>query len=172
MEKVDIVNEDLQVLYSISKQEAHDKGLLHPTAIAEVINSKGEWLLVKQASHKQDPGQFVSPVGGHIAAGENHEDALKREAQEEIGLSGDFKHEYVGKKIYNRKLNKSAENHYFIVYRIKSDKDPVLNDESVEYRWFKVEELKKLLKEKPDTFGYAFHFVVKNFFADLLLDSK
>ena len=63
MEKVDVVDKNLKVLYSVEKQEAHDKGFLHPTVIAEVINSRGEWLLVKQAGHKQDPGQFVSPVG-------------------------------------------------------------------------------------------------------------
>ncbi len=169
MEKVDIVDENLKVLFTVSKQEAHDKGLLHPTVIAEVINSKGEWLLVKQAGHKQDPGQYVSPVGGHVSTGENFEDALKREASEEIGLKG-FEFEYIDKAIYNRKWEKGTENHYFIVYKIKSDKDPVLNDESVEYRWFKTEEIKEILKSNSKLFGYAFHFVIKNFFGDLFLD--
>lgn len=169
MEKVDVVDDNLKILYSTSKQEAHDKGLLHPTVISEVVNSKGEWLLVKQASHKQDPGQYVSPVGGHIGSGESHEDALKREASEEIGLTGNFKFEYVDKAIYKRKWKIGSENHYFIVYKIYSDHDPVLNDESVEYRWFTTEEIKKLLRENPEMFGYAFHFVVENFFADLFL---
>ncbi|MFZ6035013.1 MAG: NUDIX hydrolase [Patescibacteria group bacterium] len=170
MEKVDIVDENLKVLYQTTKQHAHDNGLLHPTVIAEVVNSKGEWLLVKQASHKQDPGQFVSPVGGHIGSGESHENALKREAEEEIGLNGEIEHEYVDRKIYVRKWEKGSENHFFIVYKIYSDKNPVLNDESVEYRWLKTDEIKKLLKENPNMFGYAFHFVVKNFFSKLFLD--
>jgi isopentenyl-diphosphate delta-isomerase len=169
MENVDIVDEKLKVLYSISKQEAHDKGLLHPTVIAEVVNSKGEWLLVKQAGHKQDPGQYVSPVGGHVSSGEKFEDALRREASEEIGLEY-FPFEYIDKAIYKRKWKKGAESHYFIVYKIKSDRDPVLNDESVGYKWFKTEEIKEILKTNPDLFGYAFHFVIKNFFSDIFLD--
>ncbi len=56
MEYVDIVDKDVKVIGKAPKVEAHKKGLLHPTVIAEVINSKGEWLLVKQASHKQDAG--------------------------------------------------------------------------------------------------------------------
>lgn len=169
MEKVDIVDENLKVLYQTTKQHAHDNGLLHPTVIAEVVNSKGEWLLVKQAGHKQDPGQFVSPVGGHVSSGEKFEDALKREAAEEIGLTGYFEYKYFGKAIYERKWKVGSEAHYFIVYKIKDDKEPVLNDESVEYRWFKTEEIKRFLKEKPEMFGYAFHFVAENFFADLFL---
>ncbi len=169
MEKVDIVDENLKVLFTVSKIEAHEKGLLHATVIAEVINSKGEWLLVKQAGHKQDPGQYVSPVGGHISSGEQFEGALKREALEEVGLK-DFQFEYVDRAVYKRKLEKTVENHYFIVYKIKSDRSPVLNDESVEYKWFKTEEIKEILKTKPDLFGYAFHFVIKNFFAKLFLD--
>lgn len=169
MEIVDVIDENLKVLYKVSKQDAHDKGLLHATAIAEVINSKGEWLLVKQAGHKQDPGQFVSPVGGHIGAGEKFEDALKREAHEEIGLK-EFDFEYVDKKIYKRKREIGMESHFFIVYKIKSDANPILNDESVDYRWFKPQNLKKLLKTDPNMFGYAFHFVVENFFADTFLD--
>lgn len=166
MEKVDVVDDNLKILYSVDKQVAHDKDLLHPTVIAEVINTKGEWLLVKQADHKQDPGQFVSPVGGHVGTEENFEDALKREALEEIGFKN-FKFKLVGKKIYKRKWRVGVENHYFIVYEIYSEDEPVLNDESVEFKRFKVEDIKKLLKENPDMFGYAFHFVAKHIYSSL-----
>ncbi|MBI5127642.1 NUDIX hydrolase [Candidatus Roizmanbacteria bacterium] len=169
MEQVDVVDENLKVLYSVPKEEAHDKGLLHATVIAEVINSKGEWLLVKQARHKQDAGQFVSPVGGHVSSGENLEKALKREAAEEVGLKVS-KFRLVGKKIYKRKWPRGIENHYFIVYEIYSDEEPKLNDESVEFKRFKVSEIKEKLKSNQQYFGQAFHFVVKNFYSSLFLD--
>ncbi|KKP68591.1 MAG: Isopentenyl-diphosphate Delta-isomerase [Candidatus Roizmanbacteria bacterium GW2011_GWA2_35_19] len=169
MEMVDVVDENLKVLNSVEKQKAHDQGLLHATVIAEIINSKGEWLLVKQAGHKQDPGQFVSPVGGHVGSGEKYEVALKREAMEEVGLKN-FIFKSVGKKIYKRQWPKGIENHYFIVYEINSDEEPTLNDESVEFKRFKVSEIKNLLKSNPDYFGLAFHFVVKSFYSSLFLD--
>lgn len=60
------------------------------------------------------------------------------------------------------------ENHYFIVYKIYSDAEPKLNSESESCRFFTEEELKNELKEHPERFGEAFHFVVKNLFPDLV----
>ncbi len=166
MEKVDVVDENLRVLYPIDKQEAHDKGVLHPTIVAEVINKKGEWLLVRQAGHKQDAGQFVSPVGGHVTSGESEIEALKREAMEEVGLKV-VSYKRVGQFIFNRKVNDKIENHYFILYEIYSDEEPKLNDESVEWKRFYRQEIKKILKENPKFFGDAFHVVVRNFYSSL-----
>src|SRR5450830_208886 len=110
MEIVDIVDEDLNILYVISKQEAHEKGLLHKCVIAEVINSKGEMMLIKPYSYKQDAGQYVSPVGGHVSAGETDEEALRREVQEEIGMSH-FIHKLKGRGIFDRHVLGRHENH-------------------------------------------------------------
>ncbi len=166
---VDIVDQDNQVLYQSSKQTAHEKGLLHRTIIAEVINSKGEWLLVKQAEDRQDPGQFVSPVGDHIQSQESEIDALKREAMEEVGLS-DFTFKFVGNAIYNRQVLNRIENHLFILYEIYSDRFPRLNQESVNFQYFTKEELNHLLKFSPLMFGDAFHFVVERFYPFLLVN--
>lgn len=163
MEYVDIVDKNDQVIGNISKEEAHQKGLLHRTVIAEVMDSKGNWLLVQQAGHKQDAGQFVSPVGGHVSKGETEEDALKREAFEEIGIKG-FTYKLKGKAIYGRIVKDKKENHYFIVYEIRSDHTPKLNEESVHYKWFSIEEIKKTFKENPKIFGEAFHFVWNHFY--------
>lgn len=84
-ELVDIVDENENKIGVATKREAHAQGLLHKTVISEVVDSSGRWLLVKQASHKQDAGQYVSPVGGHVASGETNEQALRREVSEEIG---------------------------------------------------------------------------------------
>lgn len=162
MEMVDVVDENCKIISSVSKQEAHVRGLLHMTVISEVINSKGEWLLVKQASDRQDAGQYVSPVGGHVKSGESLEDALKREAIEEVGLK-DFRFEYVGRKIYNREVIGRKENHYFIMYKIFSDEMPMLNHESVSYERFTIEQIKKEITENSQKFGAAFHFVWKTF---------
>ncbi|MEN9327733.1 MAG: hypothetical protein RI947_541 [Candidatus Parcubacteria bacterium] len=167
MEKIDILDENMNVLYACDKSEAHEKGLLHATVIAEVHTSKGEWMLVKQADNKQDPGQYVSPVGGHVGSGESIEDALRRETEEEIGLKN-FTYKQVGKAIFNRQVRNHQEHHYFVVYELYTDEKPVLNDESVAYEYFSTEELKKQYKESPKKFGDAFHFVVETFYKDLL----
>jgi isopentenyl-diphosphate delta-isomerase len=166
-EMVDVVDEGDNVLYPILKREAHEKGLLHRTVISEIKDSQGRWVMVKQAPDKQDAGQYVSPVGGHVAAGETEDGALKREAMEECGL-GDFKFRFIGKEIYNRNVLNRQENHYFIQYEIYSDAKVVLNEESVSYKLFTEQEMKDVLKNTPEIFGAAFHFVVRTFYPDLL----
>lgn len=163
-EKIDIVDENDRVVASVWKSEAHEKGLLHRTVIAEVIDSKGNWTLVKQSSSRQDAFQFVSPIGGHVASGETEVEALKREAYEEYGLNSDFEYKLVGKKIFYREVLGRKENHYFILYEIYTDVSPVLNEESTEFEKFTPGQLKQELAEKPDKFGEAFIFIINNFY--------
>jgi len=165
-ERIDIVNEDDEVIGSVSKQEAHEKGFLHRTVIAEVIKTDGRWTLVKQAPDRQDANQFVSPVGGHVQAGETEDEALIREAKEEFGLDSNFSYKLIGKKIFNREIIGRKENHYFILYEITSDKEPILNEESIGFETFTTKQLKKEIKENPKKFGEAFHFVIKTFYPE------
>ena len=166
-ERVNIVDENDEVIGEICKKEAHEQGLLHRTVIAEVKDSQNRWLMVKQAGDKQDAGQFVSPVGGHVATGERVEDAIIRETKEEIGIEG-FKYRLVGKAIFNREVIGRKENHLFILFEIQSDQIPVLNEAGVEFRYFTDEELKMGLRSHPDQFGEAFHFVVRKFYPHLI----
>ena len=129
MEVVDIVDKDLNILYQTTKQKAHEEGLLHKCVVAEVINSEGKMMLIRPYSHKQDAGQYVSPVGGHVTAGETDEEALKREVEEEIGIKS-FKHTLKGKAIFDRHVLGRHENHYFILYEIFTDEAPQLGDEA------------------------------------------
>ncbi len=167
METVEIVDEDFHVLYKVSKKEAHDKGLLHKCVIAEVINKKGKMMLIKPYSHKQDAGQYVSPVGGHVSAGETNEEALKREVKEEIGISS-FTCEMKGKAIFNRFILGRQENHYFVLYEIFTDEKPKLGDEAESYKWFTKKELINELKKNKKVFGDAFLFVVKKFYPEFI----
>ncbi len=167
-ELIDVVDENDHVVSQVAKQEAHERGLLHRCVIAEVFDQEGKWILVKQSADRQDAGQYVSPVGGHIQAGESEIAALKREAFEELRLTN-FAYKYIGKAIYNRFVRNRQENHYFILYEIITDETPKLNHESKSFQRFSVEEIKKELKNHPTIFGDAFHFVMKEFYSSLLL---
>lgn len=159
-EQLDIINVDNQVIGQIGKSIAHRDGVLHRIVIGELVNSKGEFCLVKQSASRQDAGQFVSPIGGHVQAGESSEAALIRESQEEVGFTPTvFK--FIGQTRYNREVIGRKENHLFLVYQISCDVDLILNHESVDFRWFTIDEIKANLKSNPQLFGNAWHHVFK-----------
>ena len=165
MEQVDIVDNNQKTLYTISKSDAHLKGLLHKTVISEVVSSQGKILLVKQSSHKQDAGQFVSPIGGHVSAGESNDQALMREAKEEIGIEN-FKFKLLGSFIFNRQVIGRHENHFFIIYKITSDSNPILNDESSDFKWFTKKEIAQGMSKDRKMFGDAFYPIWEKYNSD------
>jgi isopentenyl-diphosphate Delta-isomerase len=167
-EQVEIIDEDGSMLYITSKKEAHEKGFLHKCVVSHLINSKGEFIFTKQSSSRQDPGQFVCPVGGHVTAGETEEESLKREAEEEINLRDNFKFKKIGQVVYHRQVIGRDENHMFCLYEIYADHIPTLNHESDSFETFTKEELKKIINKTPEMFGAPIHFIWERYYPELV----
>jgi isopentenyl-diphosphate delta-isomerase len=167
-EVVDLVDPDNQPLRPVSKHAAHREGWLHRTVIGEVRDLQGNIVLVRQAADRQDAGQFVVPVGGHVRAGESEDTALEREAFEEIGLTG-LSYRLLGRFIYERHVIGRHENHYFITYQIVLDPTQiVLGPEAVEHRSFAPAELKTALAQTPELFGASYIVLLERYFPSLL----
>ncbi len=89
----DIVRPDGQIIGRAPRSAVHGQPeLLHPVVHTHIINSGGEIYLQKRASTKDiQPGKWDTAIGGHIRSGESVEHALRREAEEELGISyGEF----------------------------------------------------------------------------------
>jgi hypothetical protein len=59
------------------------------------------------------------------------------------------------------------ENHFFFLYEITWDGEIILNEESVEFRWFPPAELVKLTNNKSTELGDAWYFAAKTFYPDI-----
>lgn len=165
-ELVDIVDESGSILEQALKTFAHEQGLLHKTVIG-CLRKGDMWQLVRQASDRQDAGQLVNPVGGHVQAGESDIDALLRECEEEIGTRNVMFSE-IGRARFHRQVIGRDENHLFVVYEITTD-DPIsLNHEAESIHIFDEESLKMQLVEQPDAFGNAYYFVLEKFYPHFL----
>ncbi len=83
------VDETGKIIGKITRHQAHTNNqLLHPVVHMHVFNSKGEVFLQKRPLTKDiQPGKWDTAVGGHVAVGENIEQALRRETLEEINIS-------------------------------------------------------------------------------------
>ena len=87
-EWVPLVDEKGKVTGQAPRSQVHNgSNLLHPVVHLHVLKKGRAILLQKRAKQKQvEPGKWDVAVGGHISVGENLEQALKKEALEEIGL--------------------------------------------------------------------------------------
>lgn len=167
-ELVDRVDNEDTILGTVLKHEAHLHGWLHRTVIAEVRDRTGNIILVRQADDRQDAGQYVCPVGGHVKAGESNLAALKRETFEEIGLSS-FSHRLVDHFIYDRHVIGRHENHLFIIFQLIVDPaEIILGPESVDFRIFSVPELKTAQQRTPEIFGESYLALINHTFPELL----
>lgn len=166
-ELIDIVDETGRVLWQAGKHEAHVHGWLHATVIGCLRRANGDWTLVRQSADRQDAGQLVAPVGGHVRAGEAELDALLREAEEEVGTRN-IRHKLVGRARFHRQVIGRNENHLFIVYEFDTDDDLMLGPEAEALESFTHAAFQQALADTPMRFGDAHHFVLEQFFPEYL----
>lgn len=165
-EIVDIVDEAGNVEKQALKTETHKHGWLHKTVMG-YLKYGDDWALVRQASDRQDAGQLVAPVGGHVKAGETEIEALLRESEEEIGTSN-ITYKHIGNARFHRQVIGRDENHLFVVYEISTDDEIKLNEESVAIERFTKDKLKTALLKHPENFGAAYYFVLEHFYPEYL----
>lgn len=168
-EVVDIVDEQGNVLRQALKTEAHKHGWLHKTVIG-YLKYGDDWALVRQAADRQDAGQLVAPVGGHVRAGEDDIAALLRESEEEIGI-GSVIFRHIGTARFHRQVIGRDENHLFIVYEIETPEEVNLGSEAVAIERFTEDQLRQAMTERPQHFGDAYYFVLEKFYPHCLPQS-
>lgn len=112
-----IVDEQGNIISAATRGECHNGSkLLHPVVHLHVFNSQGEIYLQKRPEWKDiQPGKWDTAVGGHIDLGESVEIALKREAQEELGIT-DFTPELLTTYVFESSREKELVFAYKTVY--------------------------------------------------------
>jgi len=150
-EKLDIVDEDDEVVNVKTRKEAHDKGLRHRSVMFFVFNPDGKLLMTQRSEDKRFyPAHWSVVLGGHVTSGLSYDEALEKEMEEEIGLVGDY--EVIGS--FTKEIEEEKEN--VKLYKVKVDPEEIELSpiEFEKARFISPEEVEEELKDKdivPET---------------------
>jgi 8-oxo-dGTP pyrophosphatase MutT (NUDIX family) len=99
-ELVDIVDDDDNVIATVTRSDMRARRLQHRSVGIAVISTDGR-LLIHRRSDAKDiwPGWWDIAAGGVVASGETYEDAAQRELAEELGVV-DVEIECLGRSQY------------------------------------------------------------------------
>ena len=138
-----------------------DKSLIQMVVHIEIFNDKGEIFLQKRSETKDlYPGLWDTAVGGHVGAGEKPEEAVLREAEEELGIKPDSL-EFLFKYMHENENETEVAMLYKTVYNGPFEID---NYEVVDGRFYTVSEIQSYIGKNyfTDSFELEFSLLKKN----------
>lgn len=150
-EKLDIVNEEDEVVGVKTRKEAHDEGLRHRSVMFFVFNHDENLLMTQRSEDKRFyPGYWSIVLGGHVTSGLSYEEALKKEMEEEIGVRGKYK-EMGG---FKKDIEEEKENVKLFKTEVDPEKIELSTEEFKMARFISPDEIEDIIKEKdfvPET---------------------
>ena len=115
--------------------------LLHPVVHLHVFDAAGRLYLQRRPLWKDiQPGRWDTAVGGHVAWGETIDEALRREAREELGIEG-FEAEHVVTYLFRSE----REQELVHVFRTRYDAPIRPSDELDGGRFWSVDEIRRVM---------------------------
>ena len=170
----DVLDDDRQVIGRATRTECHSGSkLLHPVVHVHIFNSERKLLLQKRRMDKDiQPGMWDTSIGGHIESGEAREDAVAREAREELGIAIEFPHlVLLDEYVYESDVEKEFVHSYAYVYD-----GPITFQESEidEVGFFDFDEVNDLIADDRATPNFVREFAmlrgaIHNFFGNLTI---
>jgi isopentenyl-diphosphate delta-isomerase len=161
MEKVILVDEQDDVIGSMEKMEAHQKGILHRAFSILIFNSKGEFLLQKRSKSKyHSGGLWTNTCCSHPKLDESIADAARKRLKFEMGI--DLETSFAFKFIYRSELDRDLIEHEFDhVFIGKFDGTPLINlDEVEDWKFMDFQSLRADLNNNQASYTAWFKLIV------------
>jgi 16S rRNA (adenine1518-N6/adenine1519-N6)-dimethyltransferase len=151
-EQFPVVDEADQVLRSASRAEVHGNNLLHRAVHILIFNKTGEVYLQKRSRSKdRHPLLWDSSAAGHVDAGEEYDDAARRELQEELGIDVPLE------RVLKLPALERTDHEFIWLYHGRHDAEFELNRNEIEYGdFFPAGVVTGWLGARPEDFAPGF----------------
>ncbi len=153
----DVVNEQDEVIGRASRGEIHRLALRHRAVHLLAFNSSGELFLQKRSMKKDcDPGTWDSSASGHVDGGESYDEAVRREAMEELGhVLGS-----TPETLFTIEACEETGWEFARVYRCRAEGPFTLQAEEIdEGRWLAPKAIEEWITTSPNDFASSFRLI-------------
>ena len=157
LEMLPLVDERGNVIGKATRGECHNGShLLHPVVHLHVFNLQGKLYLQHRPAWKDvQPNRWDTAGGGHIDLGETPEQALLREAREELGLS-EFKATPLWQYVHTSPIETEWDSSYYTVIPESTAIHP--SEETDGGRFWEWEEIEQQLELEVFTPNFVAEF--------------
>jgi len=140
-----LVDENDNVLGSISRQEAHQSPDKIHRAVSVILTNEAGQILLQKRSLKKDtePGKWTVTSSGHVTYPDSYEVSAERELQEEMGITTNLT--FFAKSLMIGKSEKEIESIFIGHY--EGTPENFDRDEVSEVKWVTKDELKEMEKK-------------------------
>lgn len=163
-EHVVLVSEKDEVIGTMEKMEAHEKGILHRAFSVFLFNEAGEMMLQKRAAGKyHSPNQWTNAVCSHPRIDETYHDGAKRRMREELGIDAELSEKFnfvykadVGQNLWEHELDYVFTGNFSGAVKLNED-------EVAEIRYISMEELDAEMNKNPENFTEWFKIILAEY---------
>ncbi|MGQ5640716.1 MULTISPECIES: NUDIX domain-containing protein [unclassified Streptomyces] len=137
-EILDIVDENDQVVARCPRGEAYARGLRHRCVFVRARDAAGRLFVHRRTATKLVfPALYDMFVGGVVGAGESYDEAALREAEEELGVTGLPRPDFLFKFLYD---DGAGNSWWSAVYEVRCELPVHPQAEEVQWYGFLTEE--------------------------------
>lgn len=158
-EIIDVLNEDGEVIDTISREQAEQDNHITENVLVFVFNSLGRvWVQLRPKSKNHYPGKWDISACGGVLSNETNDEAAHRETIEEMGIEVDLHHVESFLNVFpgdNGEERKRLSHLYIGI----SDEQPKTNEEVDEFKDWEPDELRADVIARPN--AYIPSFVVE-----------
>ncbi|RKX59078.1 MAG: NUDIX hydrolase [Thermodesulfobacteriota bacterium] len=158
-EYLEIIDENCNPIGILSRAEIHQKDFFHKSVHIFIFNKQGEIYLQKKSKiMDENPGLWSSSASGHVAVGETFLIAAQRELKEELSIKVKLE------EVLRIKPTEEGLKKCIVLFKGITGKIPKPNPIEIEEgRFFSIEEVNKLIQQKPEIFTPTFKILWKKY---------